>query len=109
VLSVSPLPDDRPQGARLVVEVVAHREQASRPLAPRQQPPVLFQRLQVTADRGLRELHDARDLPDRQLLDLKQPKQPRSLGDREVREAGAQPSAGIGHDVSSLVGRSAPG
>ena len=68
------LADQQPQSRRAAgVELVArHRVEVARALGARRNPAAVGQRLQVAADRRLRELHDAAELRHRQLVPVEQ-------------------------------------
>jgi len=60
-----------PPGRR-VKTVAAHRVETARPFGARTDPASVGQRLQVAADRRLRQLHDPAQLGDRQLVAIEQ-------------------------------------
>ena len=65
--------DEQPQPARGGVELVTrHRVQPAGALRARRDPPAVRQRLQVTAHRGLRKLHDPAQLRDSELVPVEQ-------------------------------------
>ena len=93
---------EQPQPAGRRVEAFPrHRVEPARALRTRRDPPGVGQRLEVPADRGLRQLQHGAQLGDRQLMRLEQQEQPvtRDVGQcREVVEDGGALSQSVNPD-----------
>ena len=81
------LAHERPQPPCGRIQIVArHRVEPARPFRARGEPPAVAERLQVAADRGLRQLHDTAELGNGHLVALENQEEPAARRVSERRE-----------------------
>ena len=74
------LADEGPQPPRGGLQIARHRVDVAGAFGPRRHPARIGQRLQMTADRRLRQLHHGAELRHRQLAAVEQEQQPAARG-----------------------------